>query len=142
MAEKAKPRVGIIGCGYWGKNLVRTFNALPGCELVACCDRNQDLLASYRREYPNVQFSDDLDEVLAADLNACVVATPAEVHYEVAKKCLEKIRELCSAIVRGNHDHYCAHDECLEDFHPLAANVVDWTRRHMTEEQISFLRIS
>jgi diadenosine tetraphosphatase ApaH/serine/threonine PP2A family protein phosphatase len=56
------------------------------------------------------------------------------------KECLEKMRELCSAIVRGNHDHYCAHDECLDDFHPLAANVVDWTRRHLSDEQIAFLR--
>jgi len=54
--------------------------------------------------------------------------------------CLEKIREISAATVRGNHDHYCSHDECLEDFHPLAANVVDWTRRHLTDEQLKYLR--
>ena len=42
--------------------------------------------------------------------------------------------------MRGNHDHYCSHDECLEDFHPLAANVVDWTRNQLTEEEIQYLR--
>jgi predicted phosphodiesterase len=59
-------------------------------------------------------------------------ANPAE--------CLERIRELCVAVVRGNHDHYVSHDECLEDFHPLAANVIDWTRRQLNEEQIQYLR--
>lgn len=59
-------------------------------------------------------------------------ANPAE--------CLEKIRALKCVTVRGNHDHYCSHDECLEDFHPLAAKVVDWTRSQLTSEQIQFLR--
>ena len=55
-------------------------------------------------------------------------------------KCLDKIRELQCAIVRGNHDHYCSYDERLEDFHPLAARVVDWTRRQLSDEQIGYLR--
>jgi len=55
-------------------------------------------------------------------------------------ECLEMIRELKCVIVRGNHDHYCSHDESLDDFHPLAANVVDWTRHQLTEEQSAFLR--
>lgn len=53
--------------------------------------------------------------------------------------CLEKLRELGADTVRGNHDHYCSHDECLEDFHPLAANVIDWTRRQLGEEQLKYL---
>ncbi len=55
-------------------------------------------------------------------------------------ECLEVIRGLCSAVVRGNHDHYVAFDECLEDFHPLAASVIDWTRKQLTQEQIHYLR--
>lgn len=59
-------------------------------------------------------------------------ANPAE--------CLEKIRSLCVAVVRGNHDHYVSHDECLEDFHPLAAHVIDWTRQQLSREQIQYLK--
>jgi predicted phosphodiesterase len=59
-------------------------------------------------------------------------ANPAE--------CLEKVRALGCSVARGNHDHYCAHDECLDDFHPLAANVIDWTRRQLTDEQIRYLQ--
>ncbi|MFC1498105.1 metallophosphoesterase family protein [Verrucomicrobiota bacterium] len=59
-------------------------------------------------------------------------ANPAE--------CLEKIRELDCVTVRGNHDHYCSHDESLDDFHPLAANVVDWTRRQLDANQLEYLK--
>lgn len=55
-------------------------------------------------------------------------------------KCLDKIREINCVVVRGNHDHYCSHEECLEDFHPLAARVVDWTRSQLDKEGIEFLR--
>lgn len=54
--------------------------------------------------------------------------------------CLDIIREKCVAVVRGNHDHYVSHDECLDDFHPLAANVIDWTRKQLSEEQTKYLR--
>jgi predicted phosphodiesterase len=59
-------------------------------------------------------------------------ANPAE--------CLELIRSTCTAVVRGNHDHYVAYDECLEDFHPLAASVIDWTRKQLSREQIQYLK--
>ncbi len=55
-------------------------------------------------------------------------------------ECMAKIRELCSVIVRGNHDHYVSHDECLEDFHPLAANVIEWTRSQLSKEEVQYLR--
>ena len=55
-------------------------------------------------------------------------------------ECLDILRELDCATVRGNHDHYCAYDESLDDFHPLAANVVDWTRKQLSDDQVGFLR--
>lgn len=59
-------------------------------------------------------------------------ANPAE--------CLHKVRELNMVCVRGNHDHYCSHDDCVRDFHPLAANVVDWTRNQLGETDVKFLK--
>jgi predicted phosphodiesterase len=56
------------------------------------------------------------------------------------RECLQRIRELNAICVRGNHDHYCSHDECVRDFHPLAANVVDWTRHQMTADELAYLR--
>ena len=50
-------------------------------------------------------------------------ANPAE--------CMEKLRALRCTTVRGNHDHYCSNDAPLEDFQPLAASVISWTRRQI-----------
>lgn len=55
-------------------------------------------------------------------------------------ECLEIVRKLNCACVRGNHDHYCSHAENLDGFHPLAADVVDWTRKQLSEDQQEFLR--
>ncbi len=54
-------------------------------------------------------------------------------------ECIAKIRELGCATVRGNHDHYCSHDESLEDFQPNAANVIAWTRRLLSDEDEKWL---
>jgi diadenosine tetraphosphatase ApaH/serine/threonine PP2A family protein phosphatase len=56
------------------------------------------------------------------------------------RECLDKIRALCRVAVRGNHDHYCAYDESLAGFHPLAADVVAWTRQQLSPDQLQFLR--
>jgi len=55
-------------------------------------------------------------------------------------RCLRAVRELTPHVVRGNHDHYCSHDEHLDDFHPLAAHVVDWTRRQLSQDDAAYLR--
>ena len=54
-------------------------------------------------------------------------------------ECIGVIRELGCFTVRGNHDHYCSYDESLEDFQPLAASVIAWTRRQLTEEDVRWL---
>ena len=55
------------------------------------------------------------------------------------RECLDRVRGLKAVIVRGNHDHYCSHNASLNDFHPMAAEVVDWTRRVLTNEERKFL---
>ncbi len=54
-------------------------------------------------------------------------------------ECIRVIRDLGCATVRGNHDHYCSYDESLDDFQPLAASVIAWTRRQLTEEDAAWL---
>ena len=81
-----------------------------------------------------------LADAEANDVNTYICVGDIVGYNASPSECLEKIREICAAVVRGNHDHYVSHDECLEDFHPLAANVIDWTRRQLTREQIQYLR--
>lgn len=57
------------------------------------------------------------------------------------KECLEIVRSLGCPVVKGNHDHYISNaDQDLNDFHPHAAYVVEWTRRQLNDEELAWLR--
>lgn len=56
------------------------------------------------------------------------------------RECVDRVRELSAATVRGNHDHYCAGLDNLEGFHPLAADVANWTRSMLSDDQLAFLK--
>ncbi|NLL84218.1 MAG: metallophosphoesterase family protein [Lentisphaerae bacterium] len=64
------------------------------------------------------------------------------VGYNAAPaECISVIRDELNAVtVRGNHDHYCSHDARLDDFQPLAASVIDWTRRQLSSDDATWLR--
>ena len=82
-------KLGVVGCGYWGPNLVRNLRQAPDCHLKTLCDTSEQRLAHMRRLHPEVatthQFSDLLQD---PELNAIVVATPVRFHYEMAKAAL------------------------------------------------------
>jgi predicted dehydrogenase len=85
-----KVRVGVVGLGYWGPNLARNFDRLPGAELAYCCDLDEANLAKARGLYPNTTVTDDYAELLADDsLDAVVVATSVPTHYKLGKMAIE-----------------------------------------------------
>ena len=81
--------VGVVGCGYWGPNLVRNLRQSGDCHLKVLCDSSETRLAHMRRLHPEVatthQFSDLLQD---AEIDALVIATPVRFHYEMAKAAL------------------------------------------------------
>ena len=83
-----KNQLAVIGCGYWGKNLVRNFRELEALSMV--CDAtpaNRGLAAEIA---PNVEVVSDINTVLAAsEVKGVVIATPAETHFEIAKQALQ-----------------------------------------------------
>ena len=81
-----------------------------------------------------------LADAAEQDVNAYICVGDIVGYNANPSECLDKVRELDFTCVRGNHDHYCSHDESLDDFHPLAANVIDWTRHQLTEDQIAYLK--
>lgn len=84
--DNMKPKVAVIGAGYWGKNLVRNFFQLGA--LACVCDDRAEVLAEMHSEY-GVNTTNRLDDVLAdRNIDAVVIAVPAAQHYEVAKRCL------------------------------------------------------
>ncbi len=83
-------RVGVVGLGYWGPNLARNFDRLPGAELAYCCDLDASNLDKARSLYPNTTVTNDYAQLLADDsLDAIVVATSVPTHYALGKKSLE-----------------------------------------------------
>ena len=83
-------RVGVIGYGYWGPNIVRNFHGLDACEVVAVCDKSTKALARAQKTYPGVQMTTDFDDILkSTDIDAVAVITPVWTHYDLAKKALE-----------------------------------------------------
>lgn len=81
--------VGVVGCGYWGPNLVRNFKSLPGCHLKAMCDKSEARLKHMRSLYSDVEAINDYDHLLnGVGLDAVVVATPVRYHFALAKAAL------------------------------------------------------
>jgi predicted dehydrogenase len=82
------PRVAVIGTGDWGKNLVRNFHNLGS--LAVCCDADQNRLNRFAGLYPDIRTTTKVEDVLDdSEIEGVVVAAPAVLHYEIAKKCLQ-----------------------------------------------------
>lgn len=82
-------KVGIVGYGYWGKNLVRNFNGLDSCDLVYVCEKNASLAEKCTKLYPNIKVVSDYDILLNDDtVDAIVIATPVDTHYPLSKAAL------------------------------------------------------
>ncbi len=81
--------VGVVGCGYWGPNLIRNFDRLTGARVAAICDLTKERLEHVANLYSDAIPYTDFDKMLAeADLDAVVVATPVKTHHSLAKAAL------------------------------------------------------
>lgn len=88
--ESSTIRVGIIGYGYWGPQIVRNFSSVDGCKVVTVADKRSDALARIRQAYPNVEATPDVASVLSSpSVDAVAVVTPVWSHFELAKAALE-----------------------------------------------------
>jgi len=90
--EDLKPmiRVGVIGYGYWGPNIVRNLRSLDGCQLEMVCDRSPAALKRLKQAHPDQAATSDPSEVLKSpDIDAVAVVTPVCTHFELAKAALE-----------------------------------------------------
>lgn len=79
--------VAVVGCGYWGPNLIRNFRSLPDCQLKSVCDVSQDRLTHISELYPEVGATGDFDHLVSDEqIDAIAVATPVWTHFGLAKK--------------------------------------------------------
>ncbi len=83
-------RLAIIGCGYWGPNLIRNFHSLPNCSVDTICDLDVKRLKQLKALYPDVKILQDTEEVMKnSAIDAVVIATPVHTHFPLAKRALE-----------------------------------------------------
>ena len=78
--------VAVVGCGYWGQNLVRNFGQLEKLALI--CDAGKEGRSRALRIAPTAALTADFEEVLASSVQGVVVATPAETHYTLTRQAL------------------------------------------------------
>ena len=83
-------KVGVIGYGYWGPNIVRNFHAQERSRVVAVCDQSAKSLERVRHAFPDMRTTRDCRELLTSpDIDAVAVVTPVWTHFELAKIALE-----------------------------------------------------
>jgi len=88
--------IAVIGGGYWGKNLVRNFATAGRCNLRYVCDLDEKVLAKHKTSFPFIEVTRDVEDVLRDEkIDAVVIATGAENHFEVARR----------AIAAGKHTY-------------------------------------
>lgn len=83
-------KVGVIGCGYWGPNLIRNFNENYYTDVKYACDLDRERLERIRLRYPHVTVTSNHRDVLKdKDIQVVAIATPAHTHYSLAKEALK-----------------------------------------------------
>jgi predicted dehydrogenase len=87
-------KVGVIGYGYWGPNIVRNFHGQEHSKVVAVCDKSPNSLRRVRQSHSDIHLTSDCEELLTSpDIDLVAVVTPVWTHFELAK----------SALLNGKH---------------------------------------
>ena len=88
-SEDARVRVGVVGLGYWGPNLVRVINESAAAEAAWICDLRPEALDALGRRFPAVRQTQDVHELLADEsVDAVAVVTPVSTHHDLAMRAL------------------------------------------------------
>src|SRR2546422_170629 len=83
-------RMGVVGYGYWGPNIVRNLRSLEGCEVAAVCDQSPAAVKRIKQAHPDLTVTTQSSELLTStQIDAIAVITPVCTHFELAKAALE-----------------------------------------------------
>ena len=84
----SEQKIAVLGCGLWGRNIVRNFYNLNALGMV--CDLDEENLAKVKEQYPDVKTTRDFNDILNSDeITAVCVVTPSHTHYRFVKAMLE-----------------------------------------------------
>jgi len=83
--------VAVIGCGYWGPNLLRNLMSLPDCNVKYVCDLSDERLIHMKNLYNELEITSNISDVMNNDeINAVIIATPVRTHFALAMESLQK----------------------------------------------------
>ena len=134
--------MGVIGCGYWGPNLIRNINSSSKTNLKWVCDLDEVQLNKISSVYTNVKKTNNIDDLLNdPQIDAVAIATPVNTHYSIAKKCLNKHKhvliekpisstsiqaeELISIAEQNNLSLMCDHTYCYSSAIKKIKDIID-----------------
>lgn len=81
--------IAVVGCGYWGPNLIRNFNQISSCNMSICCDLEEAKLDRIRGLYSSVKPTKNYEDILHdPEIDAVAIATPVFTHFNLGKECL------------------------------------------------------
>ena len=80
--------IGVVGCGYWGPKHIRVCSELRDIILTSVCDTDEERLQPVLSQYPTVKATTDYGEFLKSRMDAVIIATPVNTHYELTKEAL------------------------------------------------------
>ena len=81
-------KVGVLGLGYWGPNLVRNFLSNKAITKVVGCDLNDERLRFIKSKFPSIETTNNYKDLIEGDFDAIAIATPVDTHYKFAKEAL------------------------------------------------------
>ena len=88
-------KIGVLGLGYWGPNLVRNFLSTNGVENVVCCDLQEKRIDQIRKRFPGVEVCQSVEDILRrSDVEAVAVATPVSTHFALGMRVLQAGKHL------------------------------------------------
>jgi predicted dehydrogenase len=88
--SSAPVRIGVVGLGYWGPNIARNFDAIPGVELSWACDASEERREMLREGFPHVRLTRELSDLLSdPELDAVALATPVPTHGQLSTAVLQ-----------------------------------------------------
>src|SRR5438309_2256491 len=92
---KTMIRMGVIGYGYWGPNIVRNLRGVDGCEVATVCDRSPGALTRVAQAYPEVATTRDASELMTSPkIDAVAIVTPVHTHFPLAKSALQHAKQV------------------------------------------------
>jgi predicted dehydrogenase len=81
--------IAVVGCGYWGPNLIRNFHSLSDCRVKMICDFDDQRLNHMKQTYPTLETTKDCADIIAdPEVEAIAIATPVRTHFALAERSL------------------------------------------------------